>query len=282
MTTSTTSPKVVLVTGASSGIGAAICTNLVKEGNIVYGVSRRGTVPDMAEESKNLHPCVADVNSEEALTAVVRRIRNEQGRLDAVVCNAGSGIAGPVEECSADEIACQMGTTFMGTVNTIKACMPVFRAQNHGRIITISSVAAVAPLPFQGYYSCAKASILQLTKALGIEAEQFGVQTCCILPGDVKTGFTSARKVCEATAAESSPYHDACRKAVQSMARDEQVEGMEPETIARAVAHQLHLRRMRPEVVPSLKYKVLVWLIRLLPERLVLLVIGKMYRTELL
>lgn len=278
MTTSITSGKVVLVTGASSGIGAAICVNLARAGYVVYGVSRRGTVPDVAGECANVHPCIADVNSEQALAAVVQRIQMEQGRLDAVVCNAGSGVAGPIEECSSDEIAFQMGTTFMGTVNTIKACMPVFRAQKQGRIITVSSVAAVAPLPFQGYYSCAKASILQLTKALAIEAGPFGVQTCCILPGDVKTGFTGARRVCEITSTEASPYHDACRQAVQCMADDEQVEGMEPEVIARAVARQLTLRRMRPEVVPSLKYKLLVCLIRLLPERLVLRVIGWMYR----
>lgn len=280
MTSSHQSNKVVLVTGASSGIGAAICMKLAGEGNIVYGVSRRGTVPDMAGACKSVFPCVADVNSEESLIAVVDRIVKEQGRLDAVVCNAGSGIAGPIEECSSDEISYQMGATFMGTVNTIKACMPIFRAQKHGRIITISSVAAIAPLPFQGYYSCAKASILQLTKALALEAGPFGIQTCCILPGDVKTGFTNARKVCKATSTEASPYHEACLDAVRSMTRDEQVEGMNPDVIANAVAHQLHLRRMRPEVVPSFKYKALVCLIRLLPERVVLWVIGKMYRSH--
>lgn len=275
--TSGISSGVVLVTGASSGIGAAICKILAAEGYVVYAASRRGTVPDEIGENPNVHPCVADVNNESDLGSLVAGIVGEHGRLDALVCNAGSGIAGPIDECSQDEIAYQMGTSFMGTVNTIKACMPVFRAQRHGRIITISSVAAVAPLPFQGYYSCAKASVLQLTKALAIEARGFGIQTCCILPGDVKTGFTSARKLAAKTQTCDSPYHEACLKAVESMARDEQVDGMEPEVIARAVAGQLRARRMRPELVPSLKYKILVCLIRLLPERFVLWVIGKMY-----
>lgn len=269
--------RTVLVTGASSGIGAAICRRLIGEGYVVYGASRRGTAPEGLEDCPDMHPCVADVNSADALGSLVRGIIAEQGSLYAVVCNAGSGIAGAVEECSQEEIAWQMGTTFMGTVNTIKACMPFFRSQGQGRVVTISSVAAIAPLPFQGYYSCAKASILQLTKALAIEAAGFGVQTCCILPGDVKTGFTSARKLAGATALETSPYHESGLRAVQSMARDEQVDGMEPEVIARAVARELRSRRMSPEVVPSFKYKTLVWLLRLLPERLVLWVIGKMY-----
>lgn len=269
--------KTALVTGASSGIGAAICLQLCNEGYTVYGASRRGKAPEGMEDMPDMHPCVADVNSRQALDALVKKIISEQGHLDAVVCNAGSGIAGPVEECSSDEISYQMGTTFMGTVNTIKACMPVFRKQMQGRIITISSVAAVAPLPFQGYYSCAKSSILQLTKALAIEAAGFGIQTCCILPGDVKTDFTKSRKISEASQLKTSPYHEDCMKAVQSMAKDEQIDGMKPELIAQAVARELRSRRMRPEVVPSFKYKLLVWLIRVLPERFVLWVIGKMY-----
>lgn len=269
--------KVVLVTGGSSGIGAAICKLLAQNGMTVYTVSRSGALPQESQESDNIRACSADVNDPDALAAVVELILKEHGRLDAVVCNAGNGIAGSVEETSNDEIRYQMGTTFMGTINTIKACMPVFRSQKEGRVITISSVAALVPLPFQGYYSCAKAGILQMTKALALEAKEFGVQTCCILPGDVKTGFTRARKIAGAAVRKESPYFEACQRAVEAMAKDEQVDGMQPEVIAGAVLAQLRCRRMSPEKVPSLKYKVLVALIRILPERLVMYILGLMY-----
>lgn len=125
MKTKFSNTGVALVTGGSSGIGAAICRQLCSEGYTVYCLSRRGTAPEGMENTSLLVPCKADVNCASDLESVVSMIISKHGRLDAVVCNAGSGIAGPIEETTTEEINYQMGTTFMGTVNTIKACMPV-------------------------------------------------------------------------------------------------------------------------------------------------------------
>ena len=269
--------QTVLLTGGSSGIGAATVRLLCDAGMTVYAASRSGKAPEGYEDKANVIPAVMDVNDPAAIDAVVARIVREQGHLDAVVCNAGNGIAGPIEETSIEEVRAQFETTYFGVVRTIQACAPVFRNQGHGRVVAVSSVAAVAPLPFQPFYSCAKAGILQLTKALAIEMKPYGVQCCCVMPGDVKTGFTKARRIAEKAQREDSAYFKRTREAVRQMEIDEQKNGMKPEVIGKAILRQLRKRSMSPECVPTFLYSSLVSLIRLLPERLVLKVIGKMY-----
>ena len=268
--------RTVLVTGGSSGIGAATARLLCDAGFVVYAASRSGKAPEGYSQNGNMVPVVMDVNDAEAVASVVGRIVRERGSLDAVVCNAGNGIAGPIEETSIEEIEAQYSTTFYGVVKTVQACLPVFRSQGHGRVVTVSSVAALAPLPYQGYYSCVKAGILQLTKALAIETKEFGVQCCVVMPGDVKTGFTKARKVAEKSQSEASPYYKGTVRAVEAMAKDERV-GMPPEVIGKAILKQLQRRRMKPEVTPTFLYSLLVFAIRRLPQRLVLRVLGWMY-----
>ena len=268
--------KVVLITGGSSGIGAAAARLMCDAGMTVYAASRSGKAPEGYSGGKHMHPVVMDVNDATAVAAVVDRIISEQGRLDAVVCNAGNGIAGPVEETSIEEVEAQFRTTFYGVVKTIDACLPIFRKQGHGRVVTVSSVAAVAPLPYQGFYSAVKAGILNLTKALAIETKDFGIQCCSVMPGDVKTGFTAARKVAVKAQDADSPYFLKTLKGLEAMTKDE-VNGMKPEVIGRAIVRQLRRRRMKPEVTPTFIYSLLVWAIRRFPQSFVLRIIGKMY-----
>lgn len=271
-----TNVRTVLVTGGSSGIGAATARLLCDAGMTVYAASRSGKAPEGYSQNGNMIPVVMDVNDAQAIVEVVERIVREQGSLDAVVCNAGNGIAGPIEETSIEEIEAQYSTTFYGVVKTVQACLPVFRKQGHGRVVTVSSVAALAPLPYQGYYSCVKAGILQFTKALAIETKEFGVQCCVVMPGDVKTGFTKSRRVAQKAQNEDSPYREGTAKAVAAMSKDER-DGMGPEVIGKAILRQLQRKNMRPEVTPTFLYSLLVFLIRRLPQRFILRVIGWMY-----
>ena len=271
-----TQRKAVLVTGGSSGIGAATVRLLTEAGFKVYAASRSGKAPEGSQGDPGIVPVVMDVNDADAIAAAVRRILDECGSLYAVVCNAGNGIAGPIEETSIEEVQAQFSTTFFGVVKTVQSCLPVFRHQGEGRVVTVSSVAAVAPLPYQGFYSSAKAAILQMTKALSIETKDFGVQACCIMPGDVRTGFTKARKVALKARDKDSPYYEGTLRGVAAMEKDENG-GMEPEVIGRAIVRQLRKKKMKPEVTPTALYGLLVWAIRRFPQSLVLYVLKKMY-----
>ena len=268
---------IVLLTGGSAGIGSATAQYLMKQGYTVYAASRRGSenIDDNTTGGKIIGLC-ADVTIPESLENAVSRIMEEQGELSAVICNAGNGIAGSVEDTSLEEARYQMETNFFGVLNTIKACLPIFREQNHGKIIAISSVAAVAPIPFQGFYSASKSAIMLLMQSLSMEVKPYNIKCTCILPGDVKTDFTSSRKYTEASTLPSSEYTNAMKAAVQTMEKDEQ-NGMMPIVIAKAIHKVLRKKNPGYVVVPNITYKLLYLLIKLVPTRLKIWVISKMY-----
>lgn len=154
-------PKIILLTGASKGIGKATAELLMQRGAKVYGASRSGGEQQKDELSKGeIIPVIMDVNNESDIAAVVRRIVAENGKLDAVICNAGNGIAGAIEETSIDEMRYQFETNFFGVVKTIQSCLPIFRAQGYGKIITVSSLAGIIPIPYQTFYSSVKAALM--------------------------------------------------------------------------------------------------------------------------
>lgn len=274
--------QVILLTGGSSGIGAATAILLAQEGNHVYAGSRSGRLPEgvnaesMASCRGFVRAIALDVNDASSLQNAVENICHEEGRLDVLVCNAGNGIAGAIEETDEAEAKYQFETCFFGAVKSIQACLPTFRAQGHGKIITVTSVAAVIPLPYQAFYSAVKAALLSLTQSLQLELKPYHIQCCSILPGDTKTGFTAARKYTKAASLSNSPYHKAMMASVQKMEKDEQ-NGMSPLVIARAIARQVRRRRMSISVTPRIDYWAIGLLVRLLPRRLVLWIVGLLY-----
>ena len=269
--------NIILLTGGSAGIGLATAEHLMRQGYTVYAASRRGSenVEDPFSGGRIIGLC-ADVTVPESLEVAVSRIIEEQGELSAVICNAGNGIAGSVEDTSLEEANYQMQTNFYGVLNTIQACLPVFREQKHGKIIAISSVAAIAPIPFQGFYSASKSAIITLIQALSMEMKPYNVHCTCVLPGDVKTDFTASRKYTEASQSPSSEYSEAMKVAVQTMEKDEQ-NGMKPIVIAKSIAKVLKAEKPSPVVVPHFMYKTLYLIIKLVPTRLKLWVISKLY-----
>lgn len=268
--------RIVLLTGGSSGIGAETARMLSLAGMKVYAGSRRGTVSKECEGNELIVPVVLDVNDQASVDTVVASILEKEGRIDAVVCNAGNGIAGAVEQTSVEEAKYQFETCFFGAHRVIRAVLPAMRAQHFGRIITISSVAATVPIPYQTFYSSAKAAVLIYTKALSLEVKGFGIQCCSILPGDTKTGFTAARKATAASEDTSSVYYETFRKSVGRMEHDEQ-NGMPAGKIARAIVRQLQRRRMAATVTPRIDYKAINFLVRILPTRLMLWIVGLLY-----
>ena len=265
--------KVVLLTGGSSGIGAATAHLLASAGMKVYAGSRRGTI-DRPQEG--IVPVKLDVNDASRTEAVVAQIVEAEGRLDAVICNAGNGIYGPVEGTLEDEARSQFETTYFGTLKTIQACLPVFRKQRFGRIITITSVMAILQLPYQGFYSSAKAALLSLSQSLSMELKGSGIECCSILPGDVATGFTAARKINRAGAAPDSPYRERMERNLAKIEHDE-LGGMSPEVIGRAILKQLSRKHMAVRVIPRADYKLIGMLVRLLPAKAVLSVVSRLY-----
>ncbi|WP_313806056.1 SDR family oxidoreductase [Flavobacterium sp.] len=181
--------KVVLITGASSGIGKSIGEFLYQKGFIVYGTSRN---PQNVENS--IFPLVAlDVRNSESIKTAVAEVISKSGRLDIVINNAGVGITGPLEEIPSEEIKNNFETNLFGPIEVMKAVLPQMRSQKSGLIINITSIAGYMGLPYRSVYSASKGALELITEALRMETKSFGVQITNVAPGDFATNIAAGR-----------------------------------------------------------------------------------------
>lgn len=274
--------RVVLVTGASSGIGQSIAQLLDENGFIVYGTTRKPvqiegkgiSTGKNLTEGKGFTLITLDVTDEESIAKAVRQIQDEAGGVDILVNCAGIGIAGAVEDISLGEGRTQFETNFFGALNMIRSVLPDMRRKKRGLIVNISSVAALLTVPYQSMYSASKSALESATESLRMELRPFGINVAMILPGDTKTGFTDARFF--AKAMETSPYREAAKQAVSVMEKDER-NGKPPVTVARQVLRIINKKNPPVRVTVGGDYKLLVFLRRLLPDRLILTIVMMIY-----
>ena len=203
--------KVVLITGASSGIGKAVGEFLHKKGFKVYGTSRN---PE--NYANSLFPLLAlDVRKPETIKSAIDYIILKSGRVDVVVNNAGVGITGALEEIPIIEIKNHFETNFYGPIEVIKAVLPQMRLQNSGLIINISSIAGYMGLPYRGIYSASKGALELITESLRMEVKQFGINITNVAPGDFATNIASGRY--HAPIVAGSPYETAYGAILKTM-----------------------------------------------------------------
>ena len=258
--------KTAVVTGASSGIGWAVCEKLAALGWKVYGLSRRGTAPE------GTTGVCADVTDPAAVRSAVEQAAAAEGCIDLMVCNAGFGISGPVEFASEDEIRRIMDVNFLGQIRCMQAVLPYMRAAKSGTIVCVSSVAAPIAIPYQAFYSAGKAAVNAAALALRNEVRSFGIKVTCVMPGDASTGFTDARR--KETAGDGVYLNG--RSAVEAMEKDER-HGMAPAKVADVIVKAGLKKCPAPLYTAGGSYKLLNGLFKFLPARLSYWIVGKMY-----
>lgn len=273
--------QVVMLTGASSGIGKATAQWLMERGFRVYGTSRRapgireGQPAHSSPSGGFIEMIPLDVSSEESVENAVRTVIEREGRIDVLINNAGMGIAGSIEDTSIQEAEKQFDINFFGCLRMIRHVLPVMRRQGWGKTIFISSVAGMISIPYQSMYSASKYALEALVEALRHEVAPFGIKACLVEPGDTRTEFTSSRIIAEA-AGKDSPYDNRFRKSLARMEHDEQ-NGVPPEKVARVI-HGMILKKNPPiRRAVGFGYKTILLLKKLLPSWLVEKLVGMLY-----
>ena len=258
--------KTVVITGGSSGIGKATAELFAERGWQVFEWSRKGQSTD-----KITH-ITCDVTKPEQTRAAAKQVLDRTGQIDVLISNAGYGISGAIEFTTTEDAHRQMEVNFFGAVNSVQAVLPSMRERRVGRIIFTGSVAAILNIPYQAFYSASKSAINALALALQNEVREFGIYVSVLMPGDVSTGFTAARKKSE----EGSEAYGHIHTAVAEMEKDEQ-SGMSPRKMA-GLLYRIATRRCpAPQYSGGTHYALLCFLERLLPKRLVNWIIYKVY-----
>lgn len=259
--------KVAIVTGASSGIGRYTAVALRDKGCVVYDFSRRN-IP-----VENIRHIKTDVTDETEVAASVKTVFEKEGRIDILINCAGFGISGAVEFTKSEEVRSQFNVNFFGTDNMTRAVIPYMRQGGGGRIVNISSVAAVAHIPFQTYYSASKAAIDSYTGALANEVRPFGISVTAVQPGDICTDFTRARKK---SFDGDDVYGGRILRSVEGMEKDEQ-KGMSPEYAGRYIAEIALKNKVKPFYSVGLSYKFVCVLCKVFPCGIRNRIIGMLY-----
>ncbi len=268
---------VVLITGASSGIGKALAEGLAEEGLKVYGTSRhvKGEERVVSEnETGGFFKLIRlDVCDDESAKAAVEYVAKKEGQINILINNAGFGVAGPIEETTSKEAISQLDTNFFGMHRMILNTLPIMRKQNKGLIVNIGSVAGLISIPYQAMYCASKYAVEALSEALRMEVKDFGIKVTVVEPGDTKTGFPLNRQYSEDS--KESAYKNS-QKSVEKMMEDE-LNGPGPETVVKVVKRLIKRKNPPVRVTVGFSYKLIVFLKRLLPARLVVYVVSKLY-----
>ena len=245
--------RVVLITGASSGLGAATAAHLAGRGYRVYAASRRGTV----ESNSGAVPLRMDVDDDASVNAAVEQVALLEGRIDVLVNCAGYGVAGAIEDTPVPMAQAQFNTNVFGVMRVCQRVLPLMRRAKAGTIVNVTSIAGEISLPFQGIYSATKFAVEGLSEALYAEVRPFGINVVLVQPGDFRTGFTDARRTVNAN---GSAYGARAGRAVEIAAGDERA-GADPQQLARLIERIIASRH------PKLRYVVgppsQEWLMRL-------------------
>jgi short-subunit dehydrogenase len=177
---------VALVTGASSGIGAATAAALVKKGFVVVGTSRNAS---KAAPVEGVTMIDLDIASDAAVTTAVEGLVADHGRIDVLVNNAGIGSAGAAEESSIGQAQHLFDVNVFGAMRMTNAVLPHMRRQGAGRIITVSSVLGLVPAPYMALYSATKHALEGYCESVDHEVREHGVRVLLVEPAYTRTAF---------------------------------------------------------------------------------------------
>ncbi len=209
------SDRVVLITGASSGIGKSCAAYLSRRGFKVFGTGRQ---PTRCEEEYGM--LEMDVTDDASIHRAVKYVIDREKRIDVLINNAGAALSGAVEDTAVEEARAQFETNFFGVIRVTGAVLPFFRRQNHGLIINISSIGGLISVPFTAFYCASKFAVEGISEALRFELKKFNIKVVLLEPGDIQSGLTRHRVRAERSR-HPGPYEEQFKTTLRVIEDDE-------------------------------------------------------------
>ena len=260
-------PKIILITGASSGIGYDAAQALSLQGHKVYAAARR---VERMEPLKpfGVVPLKMDVTDEASMQEGVRNILEAEGRIDVLINNAGYGYFGAIETTPMGDARRQLEVNIFGLARLCQLVLPAMRAQGCGRIVNTSSIAGKMVLQFGGWYNISKYSVEAFSDALRMEVKPFGIDVCIIEPGGIHTdwGLIAARHLRENAA--GSAYEEAALKEASLLEFAYSGRWLSsPAVVSRAILRAVNRRHPRTRYRIGLGSRIMPFLHSVLPAR---------------
>lgn len=259
--------KVILITGASSGIGFDAAQTLARQGHTVYAAARRveKMEPLQIDGVKGMR---MDVTDSASMAEGVKTVLDAEGRIDVLVNNAGYGYFGAVENVTMEEARRQVEVNVFGLAELCKLVLPVMRKQGSGRIINTSSIAGKMVLPFGAWYHVSKFSVEALSDALRMEMRPFGVDVVLIEPGGIKTdwGIIAAKHLAESS--KGTAYEEDALREAELMHKGYSGNYLSaPRVVTRAISRAVNSQRPRARYRIGSGAFIMVFLHTVLPTR---------------
>ena len=253
--------KIILITGASSGLGKATADYLARKNYKVFGTSRN---PENYTKKDTFELLPFDLNQPKSSKLLVKKVMQRYKRIDVLINNAGVGITGAIEETDIAAMENNFKTNFFGPLALIQEVLPIMRSQKSGLVINITSIGGYMGLPFRGIYSSAKGALGTVTESLRMEVKRFGIDVVTLAPGDYATDIASRRHY--SPLREASPYYDIYKFSLDTI--DHHVDsGADPEDLAKIVFKIIKTKKRKVHYKSgSFLQKISIILKKILPD----------------
>ncbi|MER3482093.1 MAG: short-chain dehydrogenase/reductase [Meiothermus sp.] len=266
--------KNVLITGASSGIGAACAVWLAKRDFRVFaGIRKKADGDTLAAQAGNILPVLLELTEENSVAEAYKLIASQTDKLEGLVNNAGIAVAGPLEFLPISELRRQLEVNVIGQIGVTQAFLPLLRPAK-GRIVMMSSISGRVTAPFFGPYSASKFALEALSDALRRELVRWGLEVSVVEPGNIRTpiwgkGVAWGEALKKALPDGGKELYGAAIDGLIRYVQNSDGKGLHPDEVAKVVEHALTAARPRTRYVVGREAKLAAFLVRLLPDRLI-------------
>jgi NADP-dependent 3-hydroxy acid dehydrogenase YdfG len=256
--------NVVLITGASSGIGESTARLLLNEGHTVYAGARR---TDRMASLKDAGAAIIkmDVTHDDSMVKGVGQIMEEQGRIDVLINNAGYGFFGSLEDVPIAEARKQFEVNVFGLGRMTQIVLPHMRTRGSGLIINVSSTGGIITTPFGGWYQSSKFAVEGLSDTLRKDVKGFGIDVVVIEPGAIESEWASIAME-HLMKISSEPYREAAQKTSKAI-EDAYRNASDPQVIARVILKAIKAKKPKTRYVAGKQGKMIVMMHSLLTDR---------------